>query len=236
MFANEDSANDGHEIDKNDDQTTTVDESTESKLPPTDLRPRTQCCPYCQGSHATIDCEKFKEFSLEIKWKWVRETRVCFSCVQHGHQVKKCPRNQRCSVEGCRYYHHPILHGLEPQQRRPTEINPSLGIVNNDQVAFRVVPIILSGPKAMIPTYALIVEGSCVSLMEKALVDELGLKGEKGTLNLQWYDKRVTREEAVAVQCQIQGVGQSNIYELKDVKAVESLSLPCASKKTKSCA
>lgn len=69
-------------------------------------------------------------------------------------------------------------------------------------------------------------EGSCLSLMEKSLADELDLKGEKGNLSLARFNGGKKMENYAKVSCSIQGSGlDSRQMPLTNIRATKNLNL-----------
>lgn len=66
--------------------------------------------------------------------------------------------------------------------------------VADNKLLFRILPVVLYGNQKSVETYALFDEGSLISMIDKALFDELGLHGRTECLNLQWFGWRGTKE------------------------------------------
>lgn len=63
--------------------------STRQSLPP---------CPMCSADHGLFRCDKFLAMKLVSRLEYVRQARLCTSCLRVGHAVEACPKPQY----GCR--------------------------------------------------------------------------------------------------------------------------------------
>ncbi|XP_039488815.1 uncharacterized protein LOC120450089 [Drosophila santomea] len=104
-----------------------------------------------------------------------------------------------------------------PTQRNLSCIDPEGG---------RLLPVTLYGAGRRVDTYALLDEGSSVTMIDDELRRDLGVQGERRQLNIQWFGGREAREPTNVVSLQISGVGKTTRHALKNVYAVSSLSLP----------
>ena len=57
-----------------------------------------------------MECNKFKNKSIEVKIKIVKEQRLCWNCFSKVHVLKDCKSSHRCKVSGCNQQHHTLLH------------------------------------------------------------------------------------------------------------------------------
>jgi len=64
-------------------------------------------CPICSASHKIYRCEKFSNMSSADKKKSVLRLRLCFNCLNYGHQVEAC-RYPACFK--CGRFHNSKLH------------------------------------------------------------------------------------------------------------------------------
>ena len=52
----------------------------------------------------------FKAKTVEARLDVMSTERLCFSCLKKEHWSRRCRSARRCSIEGCRFQHHPLLH------------------------------------------------------------------------------------------------------------------------------
>ena len=76
------------------------------KLKPTDV------CVLCKTSHEMSSCSKFKNLSIQEKKLIVRSSVLCFHCLSTKHFLRDCKerKGQLCGIQGCKLYHHPLIH------------------------------------------------------------------------------------------------------------------------------
>ena len=75
-------------------------------------------CKACgKGQHGLTKCDKYRQMSVEGRWKAVKMAGVCFQCLGPRHHAKDC-KNRACS--SCNGHHHASLHRVseEPQLRQ----------------------------------------------------------------------------------------------------------------------
>ena len=173
--------------------------------------------------HELVDCPEFNEDSIEDRWNLVAGKRLCFSCFQTGHQTAICPNNkQPCGKNGCKMSHNPLLH--RGQNSVPARTN---FCGTSKEVLLRVIPVNLSGPNGTIRTYALLDDGSTVTMIDKSTANSLGLSGPTKSLCLQWTNMMLqTEDDSQVVSFKISGVGpDAKEFVLKNVQTISSLDL-----------
>ncbi|XP_044572125.1 uncharacterized protein LOC123257373 [Drosophila ananassae] len=100
---------------------------------------------------------------------------------------------------------------------------------DRERLLFRVLPVTLYGDGKQVDTYALLDEGSSVTMVDNELVAELSVQGVRRQLNVQWFGGRATREPTNVVRLEISGAGKSSRHVLRNVYAISNLSLPMQS-------
>ena len=75
----------------------------------------------CESFHNTVDCAILARIDADVKVKKLQEKRLCFHCLQHGHDAKLCPQKSSTKCIICQKAHHTILHG----RTYPTPISHS---------------------------------------------------------------------------------------------------------------
>ena len=69
-----------------------------------------QNCNFCSGNHPIWKCEDFKEMSVDDRWTYAKENRLCYRCLGSGHRGANCPRTTPCMVDNCPDNHNSLLH------------------------------------------------------------------------------------------------------------------------------
>ncbi|XP_036346995.1 uncharacterized protein LOC118756332 isoform X1 [Rhagoletis pomonella] len=193
-------------------------------------------CYVCDGAHSISDCQTFNEsMSVRDRWEKVKSLQLCFSCLRKGHNTSNCRSKKLCDVNACRRYHHRSLHEASssssapptPQSRAATQsvLNCREAKHRNSQF-FKYVPVSLFGPNGKEDVYAMVDEGSAISLLDDSVATRLGLKGRKQPLTLQWYGQKCTTEDSTKVNVEIQGKCTTATYTLRNICTIRNLDLP----------
>ncbi|KAL7723256.1 hypothetical protein ACLKA6_010203 [Drosophila palustris] len=69
----------------------------------------------CKGRHNLEKCEQFVKLGIDMKWKAVRDNKLCFNCLRAGHRVVECKFKHKCETDGCTKKINKLLH-------KPTEV------------------------------------------------------------------------------------------------------------------
>ncbi|XP_067635454.1 uncharacterized protein [Eurosta solidaginis] len=152
-------------------------------------------CYVCDGAHSISDCQNFHQsMSARDRWEKVKTLQLCFSCLRKEHNTSNCRSKKPCGVNACRRYHHKSLHEAPISNSTPPTIQNSgapqpllncrEAMYKNSQF-FKYVPVSSFRPNGKVDTYAMIDEGSAISLLEDSVATKLGLKGRKQPLTLQ---------------------------------------------------
>ncbi|XP_053956165.1 uncharacterized protein LOC128861814 [Anastrepha ludens] len=198
-------------------------------------------CPLCQEQHKLQDCRRFLNAAVSNRWEFTKKHRACFSCLNVGHNMRNCRRKKLCLEEGCQRRHHSLLH-------EANAITPTLSLLKEEQgdvrgnvlscanvsstkpkLLFRVLPVTLYGDNKRIDTYALLDEGSSITMLDSDLAKELGIRGRRHSLDIQWFGGRTAQESTEVFNIEISGVGKNKRYLLRDVYTVANLGLPMQS-------
>ncbi|XP_036320424.1 uncharacterized protein LOC118734934, partial [Rhagoletis pomonella] len=203
---------------------------------PADDREQAMCAK-CNQEHQLELCRQFKALSVHNRWELVKQRRLFFACLQSGHNLGNCQFKKACGIDSCGRMHNTLLHSAAPTaiatksdtsspQDNAHVLNTNFD--NNSTCLFKVLPVILSGPKSSITVYAMMDEGSSVTLLEEEIANTLGVRGCIAPLTLQWYNDKQTTEKSRVVNLEIRGINSAS-YHLKNVRTVEHLDLPTQS-------
>lgn len=91
---------------------------------------------------------------------------------------------------------------------------------------FRVMPITLHANGRELQTYALIDEGSSVSLIDDRIADDLGLDGPLTDLSMKWFGKQTTVLRSRKLTIGISGQARFGRQYAMNVRTIRNLSLP----------
>ena len=79
-------------------------------------------CDFCEGSHGIWACPRFREESVEERWRVAKDKKLCFRYLSSNHQGKHCFRSRDCRVDGCKRSHHKLLHLSEDVTNRVASV------------------------------------------------------------------------------------------------------------------
>jgi len=138
------------------------------------------------------------------------------------HSIRDCPTKVRCNVNQCQHFHHPFLHDSWQQ---PATVAHSSCV--QPRVMIRVLPVILSGPAGEVSTYALLDEGSTVTLLDESIAKQIRAKGPVNPVLLRWTKDTVCdHKDSRNVQLKIKGINCEQEYEIQNVHTLKNMNLP----------
>jgi hypothetical protein len=95
------------------------------------------------------------------------------------------------------------------------------------RVLLRVCPVTLYGPSYQLDTYALLDDGSTVTLLDATVAKKLGVEGKTKPLTTCWSNStRHFDPTSQSVEIKIKGLFEDNIFSLKNVRTQSPLDLP----------
>ncbi|XP_055685297.1 uncharacterized protein LOC129791254 [Lutzomyia longipalpis] len=214
-----------------------------------------ESCTICDGRHGPSKCEIFLKAPVNDRWKMVSNKMLCFSCLKPKHSISKCKKNVRCSVDGCLRKHNTLLHTDDAKHKAPRQGGASNGNLQHggaptedstqggalaplntvahtqkvaDTLLMKIVPVVVSGPKGSIKSYAFLDEGSSVTMMKSSLADKIGASGPIKPLRWQGATPGIVKvEDSQCITCDIQGTfNGARKYTMKNVRTVNNMGLP----------
>ena len=168
---------------------------------------RQRPCLACSGQCKRLDqCREFKNFPMVKRRDIVFRHRGCLNCLQIGHFSSRCRAPKACTVPGCEYKHHTLMHrfynvdaqeadaptaakkfrfGARSATPPPAPLTPSAPPLPSVHVTatstsgsyLGVVPVIVEANGASVQTYALLDNGSDKTLVTDRLISALGVEG-----------------------------------------------------------
>ncbi len=67
-------------------------------------------CPFCKNQgHSIKDCKILSGKSIDDRWKFVKENKLCYLCFRNDHTTNNCTF-KRCDINGCDKPHSRYLH------------------------------------------------------------------------------------------------------------------------------
>uniref|UniRef100_A0A1I8JCV3 DNA-directed DNA polymerase n=1 Tax=Macrostomum lignano TaxID=282301 RepID=A0A1I8JCV3_9PLAT len=136
-----------------------------------------------------VKCPAFGKLSAENRWKAAQEVKACFRCLGHGHIGMNCRRGGKCGVDGCRKFHHRLLHsttrseskekpegkaGAEQEmQSKPKAATVTMVAREASAVSLRTVPVILKANRRAVKINALLDDASTKTYLNTAIASKL---------------------------------------------------------------
>lgn len=192
----------------------------------------------------------FANMNVADRWETARRERLCFGCLRSGHSFADCRSKRKCDAAGCELFHDNLLHQANSNEARnpvepaaQPEHNPFRAPMpdieapvfncrdgNNLPLLFRIVPVTLYGPKGACSVFALLDEGSSLTILETSIADQLGLDGPARPLMMQFVGNYSSSEPSRVVSVQISGTGANKTrHQMNNVRTKRSLNLPMQS-------
>ncbi|XP_022827044.1 uncharacterized protein LOC111356792 [Spodoptera litura] len=145
-------------------------------------------CKICtRDGHFTSQCDTFIQADSNKRWELAKRHALCFRCLKVRSRGHSC-KSKQCGVDGCSRTHHQSLHfkqkGDSTSVKDPTETVASSSARTKAQAFLKIVPVCVSGPAGEVRTYALLDDGSTVSLVDEELVTQVGAPGKPDPLNI----------------------------------------------------
>ena len=78
-------------------------------------------CSSCDANHWLSQCDAFKQMSVEDRFVFVRQKKLCINCLVPGHFVRDCSKKSFCRVHGCTDKHSTFLHPKQPRTDPPSD-------------------------------------------------------------------------------------------------------------------
>ena len=149
--------------------------------------------PLKDGEHNVWQCHKLKKMKLAEQHETVKKCKLCFSDLGLGHRIGQCKTNRTFGKDSCSKRHNRFWRsdenelGTQKKQNKSSEKNnkaDSMLRANSCSGSLQIVPITLSSGAISIDTMAFCDTGSTLSFVDKHMRDQLGVLGNKITLNI----------------------------------------------------
>lgn len=148
-------------------------------------------CKICnKEGHHSISCKKFQNANADKRWELGKEHRLCFRCLRSRQLGHSC-RPQKCSIQGCTGTHNRLLHYDKKEkseirnQKEEKETVANAWIPSKAHAYLKITPVRVFGPAGETSAYALLDDGSTVSLINEALAEEAGAEGRLEPLKME---------------------------------------------------
>ena len=152
-------------------------------------------CPYCNGSHELEDCSKFIDKPIDERRNFVKEKKMCFSCLKFNHTSKGCMQKKRCKA--CSGRHPTCLHDNDFKFKVPKESDKeaakettgirvqSSACSMSTTVLHAILPVLVrQGNGKPVLTYCFYDIGSSGTFLTEELKEQLDAQGSKAMLDV----------------------------------------------------
>jgi len=150
---------------------------------------RSSECAICgRQAPGPTECRELQSSAVSKRWKLVKQKRLCFRCLEKKHRAMECQSKIKCDVENCDRNHHPMLHDERELFQSRNEFAGAVYFHSNclpTQELLRILPVTLHRLLGDYHNYALLDEGSTVTLLTQSVANAVGAKGIRDTLRLQ---------------------------------------------------
>ncbi|XP_075990120.1 uncharacterized protein LOC142985759 [Anticarsia gemmatalis] len=186
---------------------------------------RNPSCQACEANHLLTRCPKYDTWTIDQRWNFVREKKICFKCAQKTHKRSFC-KAKSCGVDECRRPHYASLH----QTREKTAAVESEPAVQKKEavlsvacqaaagpraVLLKMCPVVIAGPRGEVRTYALLDEGATITLVDEDLAASIGAEGPARPLQLHGVNMKQREKDSKLVTIQIRGVKTTTPHPLR---------------------
>ncbi|XP_073943417.1 uncharacterized protein [Choristoneura fumiferana] len=198
-------------------------------------------CPQCkQEGHQLPTCPNFIKADTNERWEIAKKHTICYRCLISKHRRYEC-RAKPCGRGGCPMRHHRLLHHEKPSPaspdapKRPPQppIEPATNATveqvgaattKTGRAYLKIAPVVLRGPQATIETYALLDDGSTVTIIDAAVADVLGLDGPTEQMWVQGVSgTEVAHKKSKRVGVAIRGKYSDDELQINNARTVASL-------------
>lgn len=203
-----------------------------------DRRPPPKCLCCKAPNHKLFACQTFTRKTVQERWDMVKEKKLCFRCLNAGHETRECRYRGTCGMDGCSKPHHKLLHDprlqrrpLQQEERGHQQVPPSppAEVVTTMEefpyINLMVLPVRLEGPSKSINTFAMLDCGSTLTVIESTIAETLGLEGEARQITVGGFQSDPTLINTKVVALKIKSRDGSFSCDLKNVKAMDKLML-----------
>lgn len=157
----------------------------------------------------------------KVRWNAVNVNNRCGQCFKaHGG---RCFLSKNCGIDNCVLKPHPLLHKYDDPSEA-VEVNHHTE--RNGSTYFKILPVMIHCNNRSVSTFAMLDDGSSLTLMEQDLANYLNLTGTPEALCLKWTDNTTkTEENSLRVSLEINGSFSRTRFVIT-ARTVQSLDLP----------
>ncbi|KAJ8034141.1 hypothetical protein HOLleu_20860 [Holothuria leucospilota] len=207
-------------------------------------------CYCCSQGHLLHVCKEFKAKTPKQRKELIRKQRLCDNCFKTNHMARGCMSENRCTVNGCKKKHHPLLHAENVSSQgskrdgtvqnvpgkeegdvaeNTANYNATSSVRKEHQVKLCTVPVKVKGKSGKsVTNWALLNNASDVTLCNKQLIKELDLGGKQTSFELSTVNDKGIQQQGFEVSMTIESLSGDEFVDLPKVWSVDRL--PISSK------
>lgn len=169
-------------------------------------------CTICERKgHEAVECKSFTEANNDDRWTLAKKNNLCYRCLRHRKNAHKCPK-RKCDVDGCERSHHPMLHfetkRKSTEDEKETERVASTFTTREKHAYLKIIPVQVSGPGGRVNTYALLDDGSTVTLVDAKIAKQISAEGPLEPLQLETISDNFSSGSSRRITLTIRGQDQ----------------------------
>ena len=173
-------------------------------------RSRPLKCHICQGSHVAPECPTLADSTVNERFEFVTNAKLCFSCLGKGHMTRDCRTKKLCGRNGCHHYHHPLLHADPSTASGVASVLDKNGILPIVRVRFR------AANGRYREGNVLIDSGAATTVIRQEFARALGLQGKRERIDLAVVSgERIEQSESRRVKFWISPLGSSEEFAVE---------------------
>lgn len=191
-------------------------------------------CPQCKQDHKLPDCKQFSALDTNARWEVAKKNHICYRCLRSKHRRLQC-KSPPCGRHGCAMRHHKLLHHDKEQSSTSdsekkemaapaVEVTSAAKPGNRRRAYLKIAPVIIKGPHSSIETYALLDEGSTITLLDASIADVIGADGPENTMWIQGIGNEMKHDNSKVVSLSIRGKYAEEEYQIEAARTVNRLS------------
>ena len=186
-------------------------------------------CLQCGGPHRLDQCGCFLRLDPQGRCDAIRTLRLCVRCLLPNGARCRCER-RRCSMDGCPYNHHALLHAacnLRFTQAHPSPQVVGTSVSSSTDSLYKFVPVTLRHGGRQVDVWAFVDEGSGPTMMDPQLACELNIRVPQSAFSIRWADSAHTITDRTSQRCHLQIVrANGTCLNIRDVRTLRGLDLP----------
>ncbi|XP_049886664.1 uncharacterized protein LOC126381183 [Pectinophora gossypiella] len=180
-------------------------------------------CPVCDKTgHTAVKCQQFTDANTDKRWEMAKNKSLCFRCLTRRTLKHEC-KARTCNTNQCNRTHHPMLHFLKrevPEEK--TETVSTAWTTRRTHTFLKILPVKVSGPQGDVDTFALLDDGSTVTLVDADITNQVGIKGPSDPLRIEALSTDIGVRKSQRVTLTLHGA--TNTFDTH-ARTIENLQL-----------